>query len=184
MAGSKSQMSLESKQLMFGSMHMTTIQSLVTIATASIYYCSRNLQYNQSPIQFAPIILSILGGLLLFTSFSKRTSNFKVWHFLVIFSIFALVFNYEATSHAQILEGIDDAIGDVGTAAGGSFAANILEAIIDIVRIAIFIVIGAAVIAAIAFGVTQGQWQAPLLVVGTVAGIGLFLEIMGEVVFG
>ena len=185
MADSNSQMSLESKQLMFGSIHITTIQSLVTLATASIYYYGRNLQYDHSPIQFTPIMLSILGGLLLFTRFSKRKIlNLKVWHLLVIFSIFALVFNYEATSHAQILEGIDDAIGDVGTAAGGSFAANILEAIIQIVRIAIFIVIGAAVIAAIAFGVTQGQWQAPLLVVGTVAGIGLFLEIMGEVVFG
>ena len=184
MANSNSQMSIESK-LTFGSMHITTIQSLITIATTLAYYCSQNLQYDQSLIEFAPLILSILGGLLIFTHFSKnKIFNLKVWHLLIIFSVFALVFNYESTSHAQILEGIEDAIDGVGTAAGGSFATDVLEAIIELIRIAIYIVVGAAVIAAIAFGVTQGQWQAPLLVVGTVAGIGLFLEIMGEVVFG
>ena len=185
MANSNSQFSIESKQLMFGSMHITTVQSLVTIATALIYYCGQNWQLEQSSMQLLVTILFATGGLLFFSQFSKRKIlNLKAWHFLVILSVFALVFSYEATSHAQILEGIDDAIGDVGTAAGGSFAANILEAIIELIRIAIYIVVGAAVIAAIAFGVTQGQWQAPLLVVGTVAGIGLFLEIMGVVVFG
>ena len=185
MADSNSQLSIESKQLMFGEVHIATIQSLVTIATALVYYYSQNLQFELNSMQIAPIILSIIGGLLLFNQFSKRRIfNLKAWHLLVIFSVFALVFNYEATSHAQILEQIDDAIGDVGTAAGNSFAANVLEAIIELIRIAIYIVVGAAVIAAIAFGVTQGQWQAPLLVIGTVAGIGLFLEIMGVVVFG
>ena len=185
MAVSNSQTSLESKYLTFGSVHISTVQSLITIATTLVYYCSQNSQFQQNSLQFGLIMLSVVGGILLFTHFSKtRRLNLKAWHFLIIFSVFALVFNYEATSHAQILEGIEDAIDDVGTAAGGSFAANILEAIIEIIRIAIYIVIGAAVIAAIAFGVTQGQWQAPLLVVGTVAGIGLFLEIMGQVVFG
>lgn len=185
MADLNSQMSLESKYLTFGSVHITTVQSIITIATALVYYCSQNSQFQQNSVQFRLIMLSVVGGTLLFTRlFQKKRLNIKIWHLLVIFSVFALIFNYEATSHAQILEGIDDAIGDVGTAAGGSFAADILEAIIEIVRIAIYIVIGAAVIAAIAFGVTQGQWQAPLLVVGTVAGIGLFLEIMGVVVFG
>lgn len=185
MTQSNSQLSFGSKYLTFGSVHISTVQSLITIATALVYYSSKNLQFVQNPFQIGAIILSISGGVLLFSHFSKRKKlKLKAWHVLIIFSVAALVFNYESTVNAQILEGIGDAVDEVGTAAGGSFAADILEAIIQIIRIAIFIVIGAAVIAAIAFGVTQGQWQAPLLVVGTVAGIGLFLEIMGVVVFG
>ncbi|BAZ47126.1 hypothetical protein NIES4102_41720 (plasmid) [Chondrocystis sp. NIES-4102] len=177
-------LTVEQKKLKLGSIALTNIQSLVITATFLIYYYYQNSQI-QDILQLITNMLFIVGGIILsFLFFQKKLPNLKKWHLLVIFSVFAAVFSYETTSHAQILEQIDNAIGDVGTAAGSSFSTTVLEAIIDLIRIAIFIVVGAAVIAAIAFGVTQGQWQAPLLVVGTVAGIGLFLEIMGEVVFG
>lgn len=175
----------ESRYLTFGNLHISSIQSVVIIATAIAYYSSQNSQIGHNLLHFGTVAALIIGGLLLITSLiQEKKLKLNVWHLLVLFSVFAFVFSYEATSHAQILEQIDEAISGVGTAAGGSFAADVLTAIIELVRIAIFIVVGAAVIAAIAFGVTQGQWQAPLLVVGTVAGIGLFLEIMGVVVFG
>ena len=174
-----------SKYLTYKNLHISTIQSLVIIATGLVYYCNNSLQFVQNNIQFGLIILPIGTAALLFTYFSQgKKIKPKAWHFLIILSTVAFVFNYEATVHAQILDGIDGALGDVGTAAGGSIAATILDAVIDLIRIAVYVVVAGAVIAAIAFGVIQAQWQAPVLVVGTIIAIGLFLELMGVVVFG
>ncbi|MEL6930307.1 MAG: hypothetical protein AAFO95_16955 [Cyanobacteria bacterium J06600_6] len=174
---------LDIQKLKFKNIHFSTIQSLLIIATALVYYCNSNYQFiNHNPV-FGVILLPIVAIVLAYF-FKKKTPNLKSWHFLVFLSVLALVFNYESNVHAQILDGIDGAIDGVGTAAGGSFATTVLDAVIELVRIAIYIAVAGAVIAGIIFGVTQGQWQAPVLVVGVIVGIGLFLEIMGEVVFG
>ena len=175
-----------SESLTFGNLHFSTIQSIAIIATALIYYCNNSLEFLQNNIQLGLIILPIGIVAIMLAYFFNRKKKTKLhpWHFLIILSAVALVFNYEAHVSAQILDGIDGAIGDVGTAAGGSFAATVLEAVIDLIRIAIYVAVAGAVIAGIIFGVTQGQWQAPVLVVGVVVAIGLFLEIMGAVVFG
>ena len=48
----------------------------------------------------------------------------------------------------------------------------------------IYVAVAGAIIAGIIYGVAQGQWQAPVLIVGVIISAGLFLEIMGAVVFG
>ncbi|MGL5938843.1 MAG: hypothetical protein ACRC2S_00420 [Waterburya sp.] len=164
--------------LMFKKFDLGVIQSLTIIATALIYYCSNNPQLGL-------IFLSSGVAAFITTSVLKNPKiKLQVWYFLGVLAVLALVLNYESTVHAQILDGIDGALGDVGTAAGGSFATTVLDAVIDLIRIAIYIVVAGAIIAGIAFGVTQGQWQAPVMVVGVIISIALFLEIMGVVVFG
>lgn len=178
-------MNFNQKDLVIKDIDLSTIQSSIIIVSALAYHCTNNLHFQQNSYQFSSIILSCIGGVLLFAYFTKaKMPKLRVWHLLGAVSIMAFIFNYEATVNAQMLEGLRDSVNEVGTASGGSFATTIIDAIIELVLIAIYIVVGAAVIAAIAFGVTQGQWQAPLLVIGTVSGIGLFLEIMGQVVFG
>ena len=180
-----SPLSLDSKNLAFKNIYFSTIQSLIIIATALIYHYNHVLEFSQNNLHSGLVILAFTALTLTFTYFFRvKKIQPKIWHYLIILSIVALVFNYESTVHAQILEGIGGAIDEVGTAAGGSFAADVLEAVISLIRIAVFIAVAGAVIAAIIFGVTQGQWQAPVLVVGVVVAIGLFLEIMGAVVFG
>jgi hypothetical protein len=154
------------------------IQSLIIIATALIYYCSNNPGLGLSFLAFgftAFIVTCVL---------KQPKIKLKAWYFLGALTLITLILNYEPTVHAQILDGIDGALGDVGTAAGGSFATTVLDAIVDLIRIAIYIGIAGAVIAGIIYGVTQGQWQAPVMVVGVIISIGLFLEVMGVVVFG
>lgn len=176
---------IETKHLKFNHIYLSTIQSLVVIATALAYYFNSNHRFISGKFQFGLIILPAIAMAIIITRFFKgEKQNLKPWHYLIAFSVLAFVFNYETNVNAQILEGIDGAITDVGTAAGGSFAATVLEAVIELIRIAVYIAVAGAVIAGIIFGVTQGQWQAPVMVVGVIVGIGLFLEIMGEVVFG
>lgn len=180
-----STLSFDSKNLALKNIQISTIQSLVIIATAFTYHYNSVIKFSQHNLHFGLAIVAFTALAGIFAYFLKvQKIKPKIWHYLVILSIVALVFNYESTVNAQILEGIGGAIDEVGTAAGGSFAADVLEAVISLIRIAIFIAVAGAVIAAIIFGVTQGQWQAPVLVVGVVVAIGLFLEIMGAVVFG
>lgn len=176
---------LNLNNLKFKNVSLATIQSIIVIATALAYYCQNFLQLIQSSFQFGAIVLPIaITAVGFFLFFKGNKTKLYPWHFLIILSVVALVFNYEAHVHAQILDGIDQAIDDVGTAAGNSFSATVLDAVIDLIRIAIFVAVAGAVIAAIIFGVVQGQWQAPVLVVGVIVAIGLFIEIMGAVVFG
>ena len=178
-------MNFNQKDLVIKDIDLSSLQSFVIIVSALAYHCTNNLHWQQNSYQFSSIILACVGGVLLFAYFTKaKMPKLGVWYLLGAVSIMAFIFNYEATVNAQMLEGLRDSVNEVGTASGGSFASDVIDAIIELVLIAIYIVVGAAVIAAIAFGVTQGQWQAPLLVIGTVSGIGLFLEIMGKVVFG
>jgi hypothetical protein len=164
--------------LMTRQVHLGVIQSLIIIATALIYHF-------QSDLELGLFLLSLGGVAFVSTLILKNPKNrLKTWCFLGALTLITLILNYEPTVHAQILDGIDGALGDVGTAAGGSFATTVLDAVIDLIRIAVYIVIAGAVIAGIAYGVTQGQWQAPVMVVGVIISIGLFLEIMGAVVFG
>lgn len=162
-------------ELKFGQVHLGVIQSFIIIATALIYH------FQKSP-QLGWFFLSLGGLTWLLTVKSPKIR--RVLGVLAVLAVLAWVLNYESAVHAQILDGIDSAIDEVGTAAGGSFATTVLDAVIDLIRIAIYIVIAGAVIAGIAYGVTQGQWQAPVMVVGVIISIGLFLEIMGAVVFG
>lgn len=176
---------LESKYVRNPNSQLSTIQSLIIIATGLIYNYPNNIQFVQSNLQLSLIILPLTAlPIAFFYIFKGINVKRKTWYFLAILSVFTFVFNYEASVHAQILDGIDGAIDGVGTAAGGSFAATVLDAVIDLIRIAIYIAVAGAVIAGIIFGVAQSQWQAPVLVVGVIVAIGLFLEIMGVVVFG
>lgn len=176
---------LESKYINNQKQHLSTIQSLIIIATGLIYNYQNSIQFVQSNLQLSLIILPItVLAIAFFYIFKGKNVKRRIWYFLAILSVVALVFNYETSVHAQILDGIDGAIDGVGTAAGGSFATTVLDAVIDLIRIAIYIAVAGAVIAGIIFGVAQSQWQAPVLVVGVIVAIGLFLEIMGVVVFG
>jgi hypothetical protein len=184
----RSYSSLEpTKYLKLGKINLSTIQSIIVICCYCLYCHSNNFESIQSSFQNGSILVSLsivgIAGLFLFLAREQKL-KLKAWHFLVVLAFFVFALNYSTTAHAQILEGIDGAIDDVGTAAGGTFATTVLDAVIDLIRIAVFIAVAGAVIAGIIFGVTQGQWQAPVLVVGVIIAIGLFLEIMGTVVFG
>ncbi len=173
------------KQPKIGNIYLSTILSLIVIATAALYY-SHNVQIDliQSSFQLVEIlILSLATGIFILLPLYQGKKP-KVAYLLLALGVVAMVFNYDSISHAQILDGIDDALGDVGTAAGDSFATEVLEAVISLIRIVVFTAVAGAVIAAIIFGVTQSQWQAPVLVVSVIVAVGLFLEIMGVVVFG
>lgn len=178
-------MNFNRKDMVIKGMDLSTIQSLIIIASALAYHFTDNSHFQQNYYQFSSIILSCIGGFLLFAYFTRvKIPKPRVWHLLVAVSIMAFIFNYEATVNAQMLEGLRKSVEEVGTASGNSFAATVIDAIIELALIAIYIVVAAAAIAAIVYGVIQGQWQAPLLALGVVTGIGLFLEIMGKVVFG
>jgi hypothetical protein len=175
------------KYLRLGKINLSTIQSIIVMCCYGLYCYSNNFEAIQNSFLSGDILLFLpIAGIAFLFLFLAKEQKFKLkaWHFLLVLAFFTLALNYGTTAHAQILDGIDGAIDDVGTAAGGSFATTVLDAVIDLIRIAIFIAVAGAVIAGIIFGVTQGQWQAPVLVVGVIIAIGLFLEIMGTVVFG
>lgn len=173
--------------LKIGKIHFATIQSLAVIAIATIYYCNQNIYQSVFAISpMAEIILSIVTPIIGYAIFmAAANSQPKPWHLMLLISaVVFLVFTHNGGVNAQILDDVQGAIDDVGTAAGGNIAADILEAVIQIIRIAVYIAVAGAVIASIIFGVTQGQWQAPVLVVGVIIAVGLFLELMGVAVFG
>ncbi len=158
---------------------LSVIQSLVVIATFFVYNSDKNL---------LPILAILVSSCLAYSvaSISKKWNlGIKPWHFTItILSIILVIIFSDTLVHAQILDGVEGAIDEVGEAAGGSFSEDVLAAVIEIIRIAIFIVIAGAIILAIFFGVSQNQWQIPVLVVSVIIGVGLFLEIMGQVIFG
>jgi hypothetical protein len=157
--------------LMFGKIPISVVQSLIIIATSFVYYCGKN------PFLIVPFlsVISLTFGIAFIAK--KLNLKFSFWQIASITSIVSIILFHDVSVQAQILEGIDDAT-------GGGFADDVLQAIVQIIRIAIYIVIAGVVIAAIFMGVAQNQWQAPVLVVGVIVGIGLFLEVMGQVVFG
>ncbi len=171
--------------LSIGKIHLATIQSVLILVTTAVYYFN-NVQINfiDSGYQLlAALVFAAAIGIFLILPLSQGETP-KLGYLLLALSVAFLVFGYDSVSHAQILQGADDAIGDVGTAAGDTFAAEVLEAFVSLVRLVLFLAVVGAVVAAVIFGVTQGQWQAPVLVVAVIALVGLFVEIMGAVVFG
>jgi hypothetical protein len=188
MAILNSELSFDLKQLKLGNLYLSTIQSLIIIATTLLYYFNKygfdaiNINAGRkSELFLGAITVVVLLGMYFWTGKQKKL---KAWHFLVILSVVALVFNYESTVDAQILDGVDGALGDVGTASGGGFAANIIDAVVDLFRISFYLAIAGSVIVGAVLGVTQGQWQIAVLVGGTILSVGLFLELMGTAVFG
>jgi hypothetical protein len=167
-----------------GGIHLATIQSLVIIAITAMYYWNNGIQ--TGVLTFTPQtkeILSILAPLVGYVCFMLiAKAKPRTWHFLLLASAILLTHNVHV--NAQILDDVEGAIEEVGTAAGGNIAAEILTAIIQIARVAFYFAIAGAVIASVIFGVVQGQWQAPVLVLGVIGAVGLFLELMGVAVFG
>lgn len=167
-----------------GGLHLATIQSLVIITIAAMYYWNNDIQ--SSVLSFTPQtkeILSILAPLIGYACLMTiAKAKPRTWHFLLLGLVILLTHNVHV--NAQILDDVEGAIEEVGTAAGGNIAAEILTAIIQIARVAFYFAIAGAVIASVIFGVVQGQWQAPVLVLGVIGAVGLFLELMGVAVFG
>ena len=156
---------------------ISIIPSVLLIAIAVIFYSQKSLGLTSATIALA--IFSYVVALIS----QKRNLNVKPWHILLLGIALMAIFQ-DSIVHAQILDGIEDALTSVGTAAGGSFAAEVISAIVDLIRIVLYIVVAGVIVAAIFFGVAQNQWQAPILVIAVIAGITLFLELMGQVVFG
>ena len=173
--------------LKIGSINIATIQSLFIIAIAILYYWNNDTSFNLFTLSshLQTVLLTLIPTIGYISLMKATNSQPKAWHIALLFSILiAIILSHNGQVHAQILDDVEGAIGDVGTAAGGNIATDILDAVIQIIRIAVYIAVAGAVIASIIFGVTQGQWQAPVLVVGVIIAVGLFLELMGVAVFG
>lgn len=173
--------------LKIGNINIATIQSLFIIAIALLYYWNNDVHFNVFSLSphLQTILLTLIPTVGYISLIKTTNSQPKAWHIALLFSILTvIILSHDGHVHAQILDDVEGAIDDVGTAAGGNIATEILEAVIQIIRIAVYIAVAGAVIASIIFGVTQGQWQAPVLVVGVIIAVGLFLELMGVAVFG
>ena len=164
---------------------LPSIQSMIIIITALTYHLTNNLHFQPNFYQFCSIILSSVGGFLLCAYFTKaKTPRLRVWHILVAIFVMVFIFNYDATVDAQMLEGLDKSLKEIGTASGSGGANNIIGAVVELARTAFFIVIIGCGVGVAVYGVMQGQWQATLLIAGVVTGIWLFIEMMGKAVYG
>ena len=168
------------------SMRVAVLQLSISIVGTLFYYYLKNVSAGDIPFQFATMTFLIFGMSVVFynSSLLGRKWNLKRWQILAVLSVFALVFNYEAASHAQVLGGVESALEEVGTAAGNAIAVNIITAVVTLLRIIFYTTIIGAGVAAVVLGVMQGQWQGPVLFGMVVFGIGLFMELMGIAVFG
>ncbi len=161
---------------------LAIVQSILLIAGYLFYLGS-----------FSPILLiGLLGIATSAYSIAVVSKNWnyrwnyriKPWQIILAVLIIGVVIFHDSIVHAQMFEDAKGELDKVQTAAGNNFDANVVDAVIAIFRISLYVAIAGAVMVAIFFGVAQNQWQTPVLVVSIIVAVGMFLQIMGRVIFG
>lgn len=157
---------------------LAIVQSILLIASYLFYLGS------QSPI----LLLGLLGiaTLAYLIAIVDKNWNYRIKPWQIILGIFVigLIIFHNDIAHAQLFEDAKEELDKVQKVAGNDFSANIVAAVIAIFRITLYVTIAGAIMVAIFFGVAQNQWQTPVLVVSIIIAVGMFLQIMGRVIFG